>query len=209
MTPSNTTDQKKSFIEQARRAQIVAATIHVLAKYGYLNTSFARIAKQAGIAPSLISYHFKDKAELTAEVFAKIVGERVQHVYENTAAADSATKKLRVAIESDIKNMASKSEQYQACTEILFSMRSDQGSLVYTSDQDGPMLTLLNSLLLEGQKSGEFGKFDTYSVALIIEGAKDSFLAQLPMRKSFNAEVFTDTLIKTTLHFITKKQKTF
>lgn len=41
----------------ARQAQIVAATVNVIADVGYGKTSFARIAERAGLSsPRLISY---------------------------------------------------------------------------------------------------------------------------------------------------------
>ncbi|GEM_PF-4098691 len=63
---------KRSFIEVARRSQIIEATIVVLAEKGYTNTTFVRIAEQAGFRPGLISYYFKNKDELTYEVLATI-----------------------------------------------------------------------------------------------------------------------------------------
>ncbi|MEV7908062.1 TetR family transcriptional regulator, partial [Streptomyces anulatus] len=47
----------KSFIERARRAQIIASAIEVIAEHGFANASLARIAKHAGISKGVISYH--------------------------------------------------------------------------------------------------------------------------------------------------------
>src|SRR6202453_4771003 len=48
---------ERTFIETARRAQIVAAAIDTIAELGYAQASFARIADRVGISRGLISYH--------------------------------------------------------------------------------------------------------------------------------------------------------
>ena len=59
---------QRSFVEAARRAQIVEAAIATIAEEGYARASFVRIAKRAAISPGLISYHFTAKDELITEV---------------------------------------------------------------------------------------------------------------------------------------------
>ena len=56
-------------IAAARREQIVAAAIEVIAAAGFAQASFARIAEHAGLSSTrLISYHFAGKADLMATV---------------------------------------------------------------------------------------------------------------------------------------------
>ncbi|MFD6455458.1 TetR family transcriptional regulator, partial [Nocardia sp. NPDC060220] len=51
MRPENKPDgQHRSFIEEARRRQIIAATVEVVSELGYANASLARIAERAGIS---------------------------------------------------------------------------------------------------------------------------------------------------------------
>ena len=56
--------ENRTFIETARRAQIVAAAIDTIADVGYAQASFARIAERLGISRGLISYHFTGKDEI-------------------------------------------------------------------------------------------------------------------------------------------------
>ena len=59
----------RSFASEARRAQIVAATMQVIAEDGLAQASFARIAERAGLSSTrLISYHFAGKDELIEAV---------------------------------------------------------------------------------------------------------------------------------------------
>jgi AcrR family transcriptional regulator len=63
----------ESFIQRARRAQVVASAIAVMADVGYPKASFTRIAAHAGISPGLITYHFKTKDALVGAVVSEIV----------------------------------------------------------------------------------------------------------------------------------------
>lgn len=54
---------RKSNTEQ-RRSEITAAMLIVLAEQGYERATIQAIAKQAQLAPGLIHYHFKTKAEI-------------------------------------------------------------------------------------------------------------------------------------------------
>ncbi|MFI2610947.1 TetR/AcrR family transcriptional regulator [Kitasatospora sp. NPDC018619] len=59
----------RSFVTDARRAQIIAAAIETVAELGYARASFAQIAKRARISSvRLISYHFDDKEDLFQSV---------------------------------------------------------------------------------------------------------------------------------------------
>lgn len=50
-----------------RRAQIVDALVHVMARQGYDGASIADVARRAGLAPGLVHYHFKNKLEILVE----------------------------------------------------------------------------------------------------------------------------------------------
>jgi AcrR family transcriptional regulator len=188
----------RSFIEEARRQQIVEATIQTLAAHGYINTTFARIAKTAGISPSLIPYHFKDKDELSHVVVKTIVQERLGNIRQHISKDMSARDKLKTILEVDVRYMGLRPERFQAYVEVLFSKRSIAGAINYMGETS-TLDTLVRDALIEGQQRGEFGDFDPDNLALIIDAARDSFLAQLPHHKEYNLDRFTTTLVELAL----------
>ena len=185
---------RRSFIEQARRQQIIEATTTVLAEYGYVNTTFARISKHADISPSLISYHFKDKEELTSEVLRVVSEARTAHVQDKLANVTGALAKLMTVLESDLANMGTHPQHFQAMVEVLFGARGVKGSMVYLGENEDPAFSVIRDILEEGKRSGEFGDIDAYNLAIIIDGARDTFLAQLAVRPALDLEKFTKTL---------------
>ena len=61
---ARTTTGQKSFIEQARREQIVDAAIDVLYESGFAAASLGAIAERIGVSKGVLSYHFAGKREL-------------------------------------------------------------------------------------------------------------------------------------------------
>ena len=209
MQPKNSStgqDNNYSFIELARRKQIIEATILVLAEHGFTQTSFAKIAQKAGINQSLLSYHFKDKAELIDQVRHLIYTERYAYVEEATSTARGSINKLEVFITTDIEYMSTHPEFFRALVEVLFGQRDANGMPQYMQDSDAPMFSLLQTILESGQEAGEFGNFDTRALAHVIEGAKDQFLAQVPFRPSLKVDEFTVTLLNVTRQFVQKEK---
>lgn len=53
---------------EQRRAEIVSALMVVMAAHGYEKATIQLIAQEAGLAPGLLHYHFKTKAEILVEL---------------------------------------------------------------------------------------------------------------------------------------------
>ena len=57
---------------ELRRAEIVAAMLPVMARHGYERATIQAIAGEAGLAPGLIHYHFKNKQEILVSLVESI-----------------------------------------------------------------------------------------------------------------------------------------
>ena len=60
---------------EARRSEITAALLAVIARHGYEKATIQAIAAQAGLAPGLIHYHFKSKQEILVSLIGAIDAE--------------------------------------------------------------------------------------------------------------------------------------
>lgn len=63
----------RSFIEDARRAQIVQSALEVIAERGYARATMGRIAQRAGNSRRLVNHHFAGRADLIGQLIAEIV----------------------------------------------------------------------------------------------------------------------------------------
>jgi len=85
---------------ELRRAEIVAAMLPVMARHGYERATIQAIAREAGLTPGLIHYHFKSKQEILVSLVQAIT-EFAQARFECAAAeAAGPMDRLRAHIEA-------------------------------------------------------------------------------------------------------------
>lgn len=66
--------RRPTFIEQARRKQLIDITIELVAEHGYAGTSLARIAEGAGITKAAVLYHFPSKEAVVTAARDQVLG---------------------------------------------------------------------------------------------------------------------------------------
>src|SRR3954454_1215621 len=94
---------ERSVASTARRAQILDATIALVAEEGFARASFARIAERAGLSSTrLISYHFTGKDELVAALAEHVVSGIGEDVGARVRAETTPSGQLRAYIEGVI-----------------------------------------------------------------------------------------------------------
>jgi TetR/AcrR family transcriptional repressor of bet genes len=81
-----------------RRAEIVAALLASMAEHGYEKSTIQLIAHKAGLAPGLVHYHFKTKAEILHELIKTLASLSHQRYLAFAEPAASADDQLRAYI---------------------------------------------------------------------------------------------------------------
>ena len=119
-----------SFIEQARRAQIVDCAVETIAEVGYGNASLAQIAKRAGISKGVISYHFAGKDELVQQVLAESMALAEAEMMPRIEAGDGPLGRLRGHIEGNIAFIKAHPKHLVAMVEILNNAKDENGEHV-------------------------------------------------------------------------------
>lgn len=192
---NNSSDQSRTFIEAARRAQIISCAVDAIAELGYAQASFAQIAKRAGISKGVISYHFANKEELMSEVvhtgltaFAQFVGERL-------AVETTASETLRLFIEANLAFIGEQRQLMLAVMEILANAKLDQSrSLVAEANSDTDIENL-SQLLREGQEKGEFRSFDTRTMAVAIMSIRNGVLNQISQNPGLDLAAYSREIV--------------
>ncbi|MCB5411475.1 TetR/AcrR family transcriptional regulator [Pseudogemmobacter faecipullorum] len=86
----------------ARRQQLIEATIEVIAKSGYSRTTMSEVARMAGLSHGLVNFHFQTKENLLIETLLYLSEEYHQNwTSETEAAGPGAAEQLYAMLAAD------------------------------------------------------------------------------------------------------------
>ncbi|MFI7119103.1 TetR/AcrR family transcriptional regulator [Amycolatopsis sp. NPDC049868] len=194
-----------SFIEQARRRQILDGAARVIVEVGYANASLVRIGEAIGSSKGGILYHFPDKNTL--------VGALVLDIYQRGAAAiaaavraagDSTGARLRAYLLANLAFTAAHRTEAMALVELSSGYRSPEGWRLdevirhwlddpARSAEERAELAVLDlvPLLRQGVADGEFRpSLDPDAVATALRGAIDAAASRWARDPRFDPEAY-------------------
>lgn len=167
-----------SFIEAARRQQIIEATIQTIAKAGYLQASLAEIARAIGVSKGVISYHFANKDDLIAQVIETLRATSSAYLQAQVDAQTSVAGKLRTFIEASFIFAQTHREHMVTLLDLLVSFGSSTERQRQYAGGYNLGRGYLEALLERGQQAGEFRVFSTTTLAALILSAIDGAIMQ-------------------------------
>jgi TetR/AcrR family transcriptional regulator, fatty acid metabolism regulator protein len=165
----------RTFIETARRAQIVAAAIDTIAELGYGQASLARIAETAGTSKGVIIYHFGSKDDLIREIVTELSAKGRAYMGPRLEAEPTGAGMLRAYIQSNMAFIRENRNHVLAIVEIVFNGRGADGRPLYDPAIRLEGAEALRQLLAYFQGTGEFrADFDPDVMAMAIRAALDA-----------------------------------
>ena len=112
-------------IAAIRRRQIVDAAIRVMAEKGWNETSIDEITREAGVSRGLVSYHFKDKADLLSGVLSRCKEASREGIEEAIAATDDPVERYRLVIRTTLNLAREDPTIYEIFLHFMASGRSN------------------------------------------------------------------------------------
>ncbi|MFD4675918.1 TetR/AcrR family transcriptional regulator [Lentzea sp. NPDC058450] len=186
--------QKRSFIEDARRGQIVAATIATIAEIGYAKSSFVQIAQRAGISPGLITYHFAKRGELMKQVMLTVHDSMDRALTAHTENADGYVSALRSLVEGFVVYCAEHPAELIAIAQIAAAARDAEAARTWADEQNARTLTELEDMFREGQQAGELREFAPRVMAVSVLAAMEAAPAELMTRPDTDVSAYAREL---------------
>lgn len=182
--------EDRSFVEAARRTQIVEAAIETIATLGYAKASFTRIAAKAGVSPALISYHFANKRELIEQV-VRAVKEDMEGTLEKRA--DSSGDHL-AAMRALIEGYVHYCAEHPTWLIAVGQIEDAEG---WGADEHENSVREFEQLLVEGQAAGEFRDFSARLMAVSMLAALETVPTELAARPDTEVNRYADELATT------------
>ncbi|MGW4713841.1 TetR/AcrR family transcriptional regulator [Nocardia sp. NPDC004260] len=198
MRPENSTSgQRRSFIEEARRRQIIASAVEVISEVGYANASLARIAEHAGISKGVISYHFEGKDDLMTQLVVQLYVSAAEYIAPRVAAAAGPRASLLAYLESNLGFIDANTTYVAALVEVVTNLRDADGNPKFASaDGERDIIAPLVDILTEGQRTGEFGEFDPLLMAKSIRDAIDGAAGRAVREPDFAMDAYAAHLCR-------------
>jgi TetR/AcrR family fatty acid metabolism transcriptional regulator len=178
----------RTFIEEARRAQIVAGAIETIAEVGYGQASLARIAQRLGISKGVIGYHFAGKDELLAEVAREVLAKATEYVQPRLAEARTGSEWLATYIEANAGFMAAYRSHMVAIVEIARNSREQSAASFDPTVLRRAAEALAGALAGFQEKAELSANFDPMVMAVAIRAAIDAIPQRLTRDPELDVE---------------------
>lgn len=193
-----------TFVELARRRQILDGAMELIAEQGFVNASIARIAEHVGVAKSAVPYYFATKDDLVAAVVEQVMADGGEVMAPAVLAEDSAARKLSAYIRANCAFLVSHRTESVAMFEITTSFRTSDGlrldQAIARSVAARPVSTEMalldpRGIIEEGVRTGEFLPLDPGFVTNAIRGALDGAVSEIARDPSYDVVGYGEQLV--------------
>ena len=189
-----TTPDRGTFTQTARRAQLVGCAIDALVEVGYQQTTVAEVARRAGVSKGVVTYYFPARDDLiwavVGAVFAS-VGEQVGTRLEDVPPGRFVATYLGAWVDY----YRTYHREMIAIAEIWTSFRDANGRPHLDARTLGRERTLVEAALTAGQAEGTLTDFSPRVVAVTLKAALDGLLAQLALEPGLDLDAYRDELV--------------
>ena len=172
------TGKALTFVEQARRAQIIGVTLDVVARHGFAKASLARIAEAAGLTKAAVLYHFPSKDAILRAAYATVIEGLVDEV-GGAVDARSGAAALNAYVSTFVAHLTSHPTHVR--------MLVEAGGADDTSRDTGRrdnVAALVESAVAAGDYRGDV---DPLVTAVLVNGAVDAIVAEFVADPQFDA----------------------
>lgn len=193
-----------TFVEQARRRQILDGAIDLIAEQGFVNASIARIARRVGVAKSAVLYYFAAKDDLVGAIVQRVMAEAAEAMVPAVRAEPSATGRLSAYVRANCAFLDTHRTEAVALFEIMTSFRTGDGLRLdqaaarsVEAQPPSPELALLDpeQIIEEGVGTGEFSGVSPLFVKNVIRSALDGAVSEIARDASYDVVGYGEQLI--------------
>jgi TetR/AcrR family transcriptional regulator, fatty acid metabolism regulator protein len=194
---TQTIDQPKvSFIEQARRAQIIDCAIDAIAELGFAQASLAQIAKRAGVSTGVILYYFAGKDHLIRAVAAHVFATGEAFMTPLVSRETTAAGALAAFIHASVTFIAEYPRMPLAIMNIIRAGVDQGGGPRFDPGITATRRDGFERILTWGQDTGAFRDFSVPVMAATIIEAVDVIPQLLAANRDLDLDAYATELVE-------------
>ena len=168
--------KKPSFIEQARREQIVRTAATLFRRQGFTNTTLEDIARAADVSRGVLFYYFDGKREIGEHTVRNTLRAYSEYVQERLAPHPRAIDRLLEFIHACIAYHRENPRVYIEYIELVGSLGDDKDKHRFTRRVNKRTRELLVRLIEEAQANGELQTIPAQTLADVIQAFIDGMM---------------------------------
>ena len=187
---------RPSIATKTNQEELLKAALRAFALHGFEGTNVKQLGQEAGIAPSLFYYHFKDKIGLW-QAALQLVANQLKDAMKSPEfgnSIDNPINFLKIWVRSFIYFSARHPEFHQV---ISYEMAHPSPRADWLLEHIlQPLHANLKNQILSLQSAGLIKKFPIANFVSIVIGAANVFFIQgYQMKKLYDADVFDESAI--------------
>ncbi len=170
---------ERTFVDVARRAQLVECAIDAIDDVGYPKASLAEIARRAGITKGAIFYHFANREELIEAVLGHVLTAGADLIMSRVRAAAGPRAQLRAYVGAFVESLQVNPRAIRVLFAIGQHLTDPEGRprMLHDAALQEAALAPIEDILRRGRDAGEFGEFPVRSTAMMIRATLEAMPA--------------------------------
>jgi TetR/AcrR family transcriptional regulator, fatty acid metabolism regulator protein len=170
--------KKPSFIEEARRKQILDKSLELIARRGYDNTSLADIADAVGVSKGVISYHFDGKSDLGKQVLRHWMRQYNRYVTERLERLESPRARLLELPNACIDFAVERRDEAMVYLDTVGCFGTAAERHQFLAWAEAGMRQVIVGLIRQAREAGEIAAVAEGPLADILQAAIDGVCGQ-------------------------------
>lgn len=165
-----------TFIEEARKEQIVEAALALIDQKGNASISIGDISRKTGISKGNIAYYFKTKDEIIRHVLIKIIQQTADEITPKVEKKKSYREQISTYVSVLLKYWIKQRHGYECMIQLVFDLSRTEVKEKFNTNMLRGTVGFIYDLLEKGNQAGEFSISDTKETAVLIHSFIDGVL---------------------------------
>lgn len=174
--PARKPESERTFIEQARRRQILAAASELFRTRGFNSTSLDDIAAKVGVSRGVLFYHFDGKREIGEQVVRQSMRGYSEYVRVRVQQKRTSRTQLLEFVDACLDYQKDHREIYLLYVDLLGCLGDMDEKYALTVSMNRRTRAWLQDLIEAGQRNGEIATVPAAHLADVIQGFIDGLM---------------------------------